>query len=145
MAQVKIYNQETNGYYNISFNLKRTILDDTDDGDIDYYITVSTNIPTKTGGTFPTFRIRTMSDTPIGYTTADDFNQLCAWYIEYFTVEAQLANSSSSSSSMGESSSSSMSESSSSSSVGESSSSSSSGGYSESSFGRSSSSSSLGI
>ena len=128
MAQVKIYNQETNSYFNINFDLKQAILEDTLDGDIDYYMLVSTNIPTRDGGSFPIFRVRTMDDAPPNYGSADDFNQLCGWYIEYFTVEAQLAQSSSSSSSSSEGYSSS-----SSSSVGHSSSSSSSEQYSSSS------------
>jgi len=129
MAQIKIYNQETNTTLNIDLNIASGVLDDTTTGEVDYYLLVSTTIPTLAGGTFPTFRVRTMADTPPGYPAAFDFNQLALMYYEYFTTTAQLAeSSSSSSSSFGESSSSSSSlgESSSSSSLGESSSSSSS-------------------
>ena len=99
MAQVKIYNQETNSYYTINFDIKQSVLDDTTTGDNDCYILVSTNIPTVTGGRYPTFRVRTMADVAPGKGVATDFNQLCRDYIDYFTTESELTQSSSSSSS----------------------------------------------
>ncbi|MFA7219223.1 MAG: hypothetical protein WC119_01805 [Synergistaceae bacterium] len=125
MAQIKIYNQETDSYYQINYLLQQAILDDTADGALDYYLAISTNIPTIQGGTFPTYRVRTLSDTPPGKGTASDFNELCEWYRDYFCDQAELAESSESSSSSSSSSSYGKSSSSSSSSVGESSSSSS--------------------
>ena len=100
MAQIRIYNQETNGYYNIDFNLQQAISDTTTTGDLDCYLIISTNVPTSTGGTFPRFKVRTLSDVPQGYVApATDFNELCQWYYEYITVESQITLSSSSSSS----------------------------------------------
>ncbi len=101
MAQIRIYNQETNGYYNIDFNLQQAISDTTATGDLDCYLIVSTNIPTLSGGTFPKFKVTDLGDVPPDQVenTATDFNELCQWYYEYFTVTAQLAQSSTSSSS----------------------------------------------
>jgi hypothetical protein len=106
MAQVKIYDQETNSYYTVTFLLKQSILDNTLTGDLDYYLTVNTNLK-KDGVAFPTFIVRTLSDVAPGKSTASDFNQLCRDYIDYFTAEAVMTISSSSSSTEGYSSSSS--------------------------------------
>ena len=125
MASINIYNQESNTYYKVNFDLKQTVMEDTADGNINYGVTVTTTIPTTAGGTFSTFLVKTLADTPVGYGVAADFNELWGWWIDYFQIEAELAQSSSSSSSQSSSSSSSVGESSSSSSVGESSSSSS--------------------
>ena len=108
MAQIRIYNQETNSYLNIDFSLQQAISDTTTTGDLDCYLLVSTNIPTSTGGVFPRYKVRDLSDVPPGYVApAADFNELCQWYYEYITVESQITLSSSSSSSEGYSSSSS--------------------------------------
>jgi len=107
MAQIKIYNQETNQYYNINFTLQQTVLDDSATGDIDVCLVVSTTVPTVTGGVFPSFVVRTLADTPIGYGPASDFNELCEFYYDYIAITSQLGQSSSSSSSEGFSSSSS--------------------------------------
>ncbi len=133
MAQIRIYNQETNGYFNIDFTLRQAVSDTTTTGDLDCYLLVSTNIPTLSGGTFPKFKVTDLGDVPPDHEgeTATDFNELCRWYYEYFTVTAQLAQSSSSSSSS--SSEGYSTSSSSSSSYGHSTSSSSSDGYSTSS------------
>jgi len=123
MAQITIYDQETNNNLRIIYTLNSAILDDTTTGDIDYYLTITTTIKKTDGSSFPTFRVRSLNDTPTGYPTALDFTDLCEMYYDYITVTAQMAQSSSESSS---SSSSSSSNSSSSSSIGRSSSSSSS-------------------
>jgi hypothetical protein len=99
MAQIKIYNQETNRYYNIDFTLQQTVLENSVTGDIDVCLVVSTTVPTITGGVFPTYVVRTLSDTPDGYGIATDFNELCQWYYDYIVVTSQLSQSSSSSSS----------------------------------------------
>jgi len=100
MAQIRIYNQETNTYLSIDFNLQQAISDTTTTGDLDCYLIISTNVPTVTGGTFPRFKVRTLSDVPTGYVApAANFDQLCQWYYEYITVESQITLSSSSSSS----------------------------------------------
>jgi hypothetical protein len=99
MAQIRIYNQETNRYYNIDFTLQQTVLENSATGDIDVCLVVSTTVPTITGGVFPTYVVRTLSDTPDGYGIATDFNELCQWYYDYIVVTSQLSQSSSSSSS----------------------------------------------
>jgi len=138
MAQIRIYHQDTNNYYSIDFDLQQAILDTTVDVETEYWLVVSTNIPNSQGGYFPEFIVKSLEDVPPGYSPpASDFNELCKWYYEYITVESQITNSSSSSSSMGYSTSSS----SSSSSYGHSTSSSSSSSSSEESEGNISSSS----
>jgi len=132
MTTIRVFNEEQNKYYQVDVSLFSAVMDRVNNlpsnGDIDYYLKITTTMKYPDGTSFGEYVIRNLSDVPTGYSAATTFTQLVNDYIEYFQVQATLGQSSSSSSSSSTSSSSS-------------SSSSSSEGYSSSSYSSNSSSS----
>lgn len=100
MASIKIYNEVNGNYYTVSFEIKRTILDD-GIGSLETYLLISTDIKKVDKSGFKPVTIRTLSDVPDdgGSPTATSFTDLCQRYIVYFQTAATFTQSSSSSSS----------------------------------------------
>jgi len=105
MPTLAIYDMDNNRTYNMSVDLASTFTS-TDNagtqegqGRTEYYITISTSIPTAEGGSFPTYYIKTLADVPAGYPTATSFDELVRYYLEYFQSIAIYESSSSDSSS----------------------------------------------
>ena len=121
MATIQIFNEEASANSTVTVDLKTTMLaDPLEDMVVKSYLTISTNIKDVNGSSYPIFVIQDLSDIAPGASAATTFTELIDGYIAYFIGDAELGQSSSSSSS-------------STSSEGYSESSSSSGGYSESS------------
>jgi len=120
MARISVYQEETNRTYSVTAEALASVMDmvegSASDGDIDYYIRISTNIPKVDGTSWPVYIIRKLTDNPPGveYSTPSTFTELINQYVTYFITVSQLTESSSSSSSFSSSSSSSVSSSSSS-------------------------------
>lgn len=119
MATVNIYDQGNDTTYNVSFNLKSTLLSNIDaTGETDFYLDISTTMKKPDNTAFEHFIVRNLSDIPPGYVgDATSFSNLCSKYMTYFMDQSELiasssssSNSSSSSSSQSESSSSSQSQ-----------------------------------
>ena len=100
MAQVRIYNQEQNRFFNINFDLRQNIVSDGSDVEVDYFLVVSTNIPRPDGSRFPTYTVKDLSDIPedveMSSEEIENFTDLCRAYVSYFTVYGQQVESSSS-------------------------------------------------
>lgn len=104
MATISIYQEEDNKTYQVSVDINSSILDlvngSPSNGDTDYYLKITTTLKKSDGSSFPTYVIRNMSDVPDGYSTASTFTELVDDYVQYFIDQAQLGQSSSSSSEM---------------------------------------------
>ena len=98
MGQVRIYHDEDDREYTVNFDLKNSLLAD-GNGNADFYLVIKTSLKTVAGASFGEWRVKTLADIPPGGTIATDFNDLCNQYIDYFMAGAELAQSSSSSSS----------------------------------------------
>jgi len=100
MAYVSIFNDEDNRYYRVNFDVKNSILADSNTSTNETCLLITTTLKTGLGEAFPTFLIRTLDDVPPGGTPpATDFTDLCKMYIEYFLDQSTIGLSSSSSSS----------------------------------------------
>jgi len=100
MAYVSIFNDEDNRYYRVNFDVKNSILADSNTSTNETCLLITTTMRTGLGAAFPTFLIRTLDDVPPGDTPpAVDFTDLCKMYINYFLTESTIGFSSSSSSS----------------------------------------------
>lgn len=99
MGQIKIYHDEDDREYTVNFDLKSSLLNDTD-ATTDFYLVIKTTLTNVDGTSYGEWRVRTLEDVPPGGTTATDFNNLCQQYVDYFMAGAELGQSSSSSSSL---------------------------------------------
>ena len=98
MATVQIYHEEDGRTSSISITLASAIVSDMDMVR-DSYLLISTGIRKLDGSGFPTFLVRSLSDTAPGAGVATDFTDLVNGYVDYFVNEAEFGQSSSSSSS----------------------------------------------
>lgn len=104
-ATIQVYRQSDNNFYQISVELYSNVLDvrpdSTKNGDLDYYLVVSTNIRKTDGSYFPSFVVRNLTDVPPGslINPATSFSQLVNLYVDYFLITSEITQSSSSSSS----------------------------------------------
>lgn len=119
MATIYVFNEAENKTYTVTVDVFGTVVDKLlalpTDGDIDYYLKISTTMRKAVDNSaFPVSIIRTLNDVPPGYLAATDFTDLIENYIEYYMDESELGASTSSSSTSSKSSSSSSSTSSSS-------------------------------
>lgn len=100
MAYISIFNDEDNRYYRVNFDVKNSILADSNTSTNETCLLITTTMRTGLGAAFPTFLIRTLDDVPPGDTPpAVDFTDLCKMYINYFLTESTIGQSSSSSTS----------------------------------------------
>jgi hypothetical protein len=100
MSYVSIFNDEDNRYYRVNFDVKNSILANSNTSTNETCLLITTTMRTGLGAAFPTFLVRTLSDVPPGETPpATDFTDLCKMYINYFLEQSTIGFSSSSSSS----------------------------------------------
>jgi len=103
MATIYVFNEAENKTYTVTVDVFGTVVDKLlalpTDGDIDYYLRISTTMrKTVDNSAFPVSIVRTLDDVPPGYPTATDFTDLVENYIEYYMDESELGASTSSSS-----------------------------------------------
>ena len=102
MAYVSIFNDESNTYFRVNFDIKNSIIsnDAETTGSYEACLIITTTLKYPDGKSFPTFLIRTLDDVPPGVVIpATNFTDLCKMYINYFLSESTVGQSSSSSSS----------------------------------------------
>jgi len=103
MPTISIYQAEDNKTYQVSVDINSSILDMVDgspsDCQTDYYLKITTTLKKAIdNSSHPIYIIRTLSDVPTGYLPASTFTELVDDYVEYFINQAELGQSSSSSS-----------------------------------------------
>jgi hypothetical protein len=103
MPTISIYQAEDNKTYQVSVDINTAILDRVNgspsDYQADYYLKITTTMRKAVDGSaHPIYIIRTLSDVPTGYLPATTFTELVDDYVQYFIDQAELGQSSSSSS-----------------------------------------------
>ena len=103
MPTISIYQEEDNRTYQVNVDVNTAIFDRVNgapsDYQADYYLIITTNMKKAVdNSSYPTYIIRNLSDTPPGYLAATTFTELVNDYIEYFSDQSELGQSSSSSS-----------------------------------------------
>jgi hypothetical protein len=103
MATVQIFHEEDSSRSTVTVNIASAILSTVGGSPADMvrdtYLLVTTTLRRVDGTAFPTFLVRDLSDTAPGSPAASDFTELVNTYIDYFVDQAELGQSSSSSSS----------------------------------------------
>jgi hypothetical protein len=103
MPTISVYQAEDNKTYQVSVDINTAILDRVNgspsDCQADYYLKITTTMRKAVDGSaHPIYIIRTLSDVPTGYLPATTFTELVDDYVQYFIDQAELGQSSSSSS-----------------------------------------------
>lgn len=89
MSQIRIYNQETDSYSNVRFDLEQSWL--SDQQKLDCHLIISTDMKKFNGSSFGKKLVRTLNDYPPSGSVASNFSHLCEQWIEYFVSRTKTS------------------------------------------------------
>lgn len=106
MGTINVYFDEDNRTYQVTATLKQGLLapesntggTNLTDGDMEFYLEISTNIKKLDGGSFPKYIVRSLADVAPGAGASTTYTSLINNYVNYFITTAEMGLSSSSSS-----------------------------------------------